>query len=97
MNSLKKQLSDFFDHQFESEIALQELSLEREKALKLSRDRDMFHFGAMCSITTVLFLTFLAVKTKNKAFAAPCPFLVFGAGYYYEKLFNHGIKLKSTF
>ncbi|CEF61034.1 Protein of unknown function DUF2368 family-containing protein [Strongyloides ratti] len=97
MNLLKKQLNEFFDRQFESEIVLQELLKEKERAIELSKKRELFGWMSMCLPVMACFSIYLSQRTKNKTIVfSVCPFIMIYGYYCDEVLGSKFEKIKNT-
>uniref|UniRef100_A0A0N5C199 Plasminogen receptor (KT) n=1 Tax=Strongyloides papillosus TaxID=174720 RepID=A0A0N5C199_STREA len=97
MNSLKEGLSRFYDLNFEREAAFRELSEERDRAIKLAKERSLFGWFAFTSLTLTLPFFSAVHYFKNKLFLAPIIPIIMVTGYHYENCFGDNLNsIKST-
>uniref|UniRef100_A0A0K0FFB4 Plasminogen receptor (KT) n=1 Tax=Strongyloides venezuelensis TaxID=75913 RepID=A0A0K0FFB4_STRVS len=97
MNSLKKDLSEFYDRQFEREAVFQELLDERDRAIELAKERSMFAWFTGASLTSSFPMLYAAHRFKNRMLLLPIIPIFMINGYHYDKYFGDNLNtIKSS-
>uniref|UniRef100_A0A0N5A2U1 Plasminogen receptor (KT) n=1 Tax=Parastrongyloides trichosuri TaxID=131310 RepID=A0A0N5A2U1_PARTI len=92
MERISKELNDLFKSQLESEIIVKEITLERENAIKLARNRELFGWFGLAGTTMLATIMYAALNSKNKISVVAITPIIMGGGYFYERLFGNQLE-----